>query len=259
MKITALIPARSGSKGISGKNIRLLNHYPLLAYSIAAAKLNARVGRVIVSSDSQEILDIARSYGAEAPFVRSSEAASDTANDYDVLLDAMNSLQKLGEELPDYWVYLRPTTPLRDAGVIDQAIGAFLSNPQATSLRSGHPAPESPFKWFKRNEEGYFYGIDPDDTRPEYYNLPRQAFEPVYIPNGYVDIFKTSFVLKSSSLLGDRIMGFVTPPIEEIDTVEQFNYLEYLTHHEVCPLLDFLVKTYPQNWQVYRSKPWEKE
>ncbi|MDJ0840063.1 MAG: acylneuraminate cytidylyltransferase family protein [Acidobacteriota bacterium] len=239
----AFIPARGGSKGVPGKNIRPLHGYPLMAYSIAAARMSSQIQRVVVSSDCEEICAIARAYGAETPFMRPAAAASDTATDRDVILHAMEWMWEHEGRVPEYWVYLRPTTPLRDARIIDAAVEEIKHKTEATSLRSGHPAPESPFKWFKKNAEGYFVGIDPTETRPEYYNLPRQAFEPVYIPNGYVDIVKASFAMNNTLLQGNHMIGFATPVVEEVDTLEQFSYLEYQIQKEGGPVFEFLKKS----------------
>ncbi len=239
-KVIAFIPARGGSKGVPRKNIISLGGFPLLAYSIAAARMSRHIERVIVSSESPEIMSIARDYGAETPFVRPMAAASDTATDRDVILHAMHWMAANENHVPEYWVYLRPTTPFRDPQVIDTAVEDLFAQPNATSLRSGHPAPESPFKWFKKDEQGYFVGINPNDPRPEYYNLPRQAFEPVYIPNGYVDIVKASYALDSEKLQGDKMIGFASPVVEEVDTMDQFSYLEYQLAQHGGPVLDYL-------------------
>ena len=125
-----------------------------------------------------------------------------------------------------------------------EAIQEIQNHSTATSLRSAHLAPESPCKWFKRDEAGFFIGNCPDDTRPEYYMLPRQLFPPVYNPNGYVDIMKASFALNSESLLGDKMIGFVTPLTYEVDTFEELEMLEYQLEKKGSPLLDSLKSTF---------------
>ena len=191
-KVFAIIPARGGSKGVPKKNIRPLAGYPLIAYSIAAARLCSRIDRVIVSTDSEQIAELSRKYGAEVPFMRSPALAGNLSTDREFVIHALEWFGKNEAAVPDYLVHLRPTTPLRDPTLIDEAIAALMSDPEATSLRSGHEAPESPFKWFMRDEQGYFYGFNPDDPRPGYANLPRQIFPKVYIPDGYVDVLRTS-------------------------------------------------------------------
>ena len=119
----AIIPARLGSKSILDKNIKLLSGHPLMAYSIATAKLSKKIKRVIVSTNSKEYADIAKQYGAEVPFIRPDEYSTDSASDRDFLVHAMNWLDENEGSVPEYWVHLRPTTPLRrDVEVIDVAI-----------------------------------------------------------------------------------------------------------------------------------------
>ena len=112
--IIAIIPARSGSKSVKDKNIALLSGYPLIAYSIVAAKKSELIDRIIISTDSEEYQKIALQYGAEVPFLRPTEYSTDTSTDRDFLIHAMNWLEENERQAPEYWVHLRPTTPLRD-------------------------------------------------------------------------------------------------------------------------------------------------
>ena len=120
--IVALIPARSGSKGVPNKNIRYLGDVPLIAYSIIAALKSTLIDRVIVSTDSEEYADIARNYGAEVPFIRPAEISGDTATDLQLFEHAISWFEKNENLVPQYFVHLRPTTPLRDPRIIDDAI-----------------------------------------------------------------------------------------------------------------------------------------
>ncbi|MBT6052972.1 MAG: acylneuraminate cytidylyltransferase family protein, partial [Candidatus Scalindua sp.] len=122
MEKIAIIPARSGSKGVPRKNIYFLGGHPLIAYTIAAAVLSSYIERVIVSTDSEEIAGIARDYGAEVPFLRPLEFARDHSSDREYLLHTMQWFQDSEGHVPEYWVHLRPTTPLREVGIVDQAI-----------------------------------------------------------------------------------------------------------------------------------------
>jgi len=236
-----LIPARSGSKGVPGKNIAQLKGHPLIAYSIAAAKL-AGVERVLISTDSKEYAEIARYYGAEVPFLRPAELSTDRSTDYEFMRHAMEWIRDNEGIEPEYWLHIRPTTPLRDPIILKQAIKAIKNHPQATSLRSGHEAPESPFKWLMKNEKGYFMGLC-EDLTPEKVNLPRQSFPPVYVPNGYVDIVRISHVLKNTTLHGDKMLVFETPPVAEIDTKEDFEYVDYKMKNISSPLTEYLSRT----------------
>lgn len=244
--ITGIIPARGGSKGVPGKNIRPLAGYPLIAYSIAAGMMSLRIDRVVVSTDSEEIAEISRRYGAEVPFMRPAEFASDHSRDREFVTHALEWFQVNEGSVPEFLAHLRPTTPLRDPALIDNAVDAIVSNPEATSLRSGHEAPDSPFKWFMLNEQGYFYGFNPDNPRTGYSNLPRQLFPKVYIPDGYVDVLRTSFVLGADDIHGTRIMGYILPVCIEVDAPEDFDFLQYSIEKKGSPLLEFLRSRYPK-------------
>jgi len=233
--IIAIIPARLGSKSIPDKNIKLLSGHPLIAYSIAAAVLSKKIDRVIVSTNSQEYADIAKQYGAEVPFIRPDEYSTDTATDKDFLSHAMAWFNENEKYTPEYWVHLRPTTPLRNIKVIDSAITEIVQDKKSTSLRSGHKAPESPLKWFVKDKK-YFRGL----VGGEDYNLPKEVFEQVYIPDGYVDIVKASFVLSGKEVHGDMMIGFESPVCTEVDSIEEFDYIQYQMDKSGSELLNYL-------------------
>jgi len=228
------------------KNIKLLGGYPLIAFTIVAAKLCSEIKRVIVSTDSDEIAETARTYGAEVPFMRPPELAQDNSPDIDFIGHALNWFQSHEASQPDFLVLLRPTTPLRDPVLIDSAILTIRSSIEATSLRSVHQLPEPPQKMMGI-QDGFLVGLFPHDPRPEYYDLPRQAFPPAYNPNGYVDITRPDFVRKSNTLHGPRILAFVTPFAAEVDSPEEFEYLEYLIEKKGHPLHEYLKANFPAN------------
>jgi CMP-N,N'-diacetyllegionaminic acid synthase len=244
--VYAAIPARGGSKGVPKKNITLLAGFPLIAYSIAAGFMSRLIERVIVSTDSPEIAQVSRKYGAEVPFLRPAELAGDTSRDRDWVLHLLNWLQEAEGRVPDYLVHLRPTTPLRDPAIIDDAIGAIVADPTATSLRSAHEAPETPFKWFTRNDQGYFQTFAHADAPPGFANWPRQMLPKVFIPDGYVDVLKTSYVLAAEEIHGGRMVGYITPACSEVDTLEDFDYLAFQVNRIPCKALDFLRAHYPE-------------
>ena len=233
--VIAIIPARSGSKSLIDKNIRFLSGHPLIAFSIAAAKLSKKIDRVIVSTNSKEYANIAISYGADVPFIRPNKYSTDTSTDKDLLVHAMSWLEKYENNVPEYWAHLRPTTPLRNPVLIDKAINEIEQDNNATSLRSGHKAPESPLKWFFKNNR-YFSGF----TIGEDYNLPKEAFDQVYIPNGLVDVVKSSFVMNHHEIHGNRMIGFESPVCTEVDSLEEFDYIQYELDKNGSELLDYL-------------------
>lgn len=213
MNTIAVIPARGGSKGVPKKNIKELAGYPLLWYSIKTAM--QAFGRVYVSTENAEIKEVALRNGAQI-IDRPKEFASDTATDYDWLRHAFNTVDC------DNIAILRPTTPLRCVSTIIDGISRF-EKYECTSMRSAHECPESPLKWFSLF--GNHWLVNPNADKP------RQSFLPMYIPNGYIDITKRSTIEKGSAY-GNDILSFITEPVTEIDTQEEFDYLEYLIRRQ---------------------------
>lgn len=238
MKVLALIPARGGSKGVPKKNIKLLENFPLISYTIAAANLSKKIDKVVVTTDSKEIADIALSFNAEVPFIRPSNLASDLATDIDFVIHSLDWLEANENYIPDLVVLLRPTTPLREVNYIDDAIELLINNEIATSLRSSHIVSESPFKWFVI-KDGFYTPIC-DKYSLEDTGKPRQFFPDVYIPNGYVDIIKTNFIKTHNSLYGNHILGYTTPTGHEIDTLDDFEYIEFQISKNSTDLLKYL-------------------
>lgn len=242
--IVGIIPARGGSKTVPGKNIKLLGGYPLIAYSIIASKLSSKIQRTIVSTDSQEFADIALSYGAEVPFLRPSELATDASPDIEFIRHALEWFQSNEGYYPEYLVHLRPTTPLRDPDLIDAAIDKIVQHREATALRSVHQTADSAYK-FLGIKDGFLTGLFPDDPRPEYYNLPRQMFPPTYYPNGYVDIIKSQTVRNLGSLHGPKILPFITPDVGELDRPEDFDFIEFVLGKQRNPVYEYLKENFP--------------
>jgi CMP-N,N'-diacetyllegionaminic acid synthase len=238
MNILALIPARGGSKGVPKKNIKLLGGFPLISYTIAAAKLSNKIDKVVVSTDSPEIRDISLKFGADVPFLRPSELSGDKAADIDYVLHALNYLKENENYIPDLIVLLRPTTPLREIKYIDEAIEKLLQNDEATSLRSSHTVAESPFKWLLLQDD--FYTPICGNYTLEDTNKPRQTFPEVYVPNGYVDILRPDSIREHGSIYATKILGYITETAYEVDTMEEFEYIEYLVSKKSTSLLEYL-------------------
>jgi len=225
--IAAVIPARAGSKGVPNKNIKLLAGNPLLAYSIAAARSTKSVDRVIVSTDSEYYADIARKYGAEVPFLRPSEISGDNNTDFEWIKHMLDWMRKEDETLPNYLVHLRPTTPLRAPIYIEKAIQCLKKDKEATALRSVHEMSESAYKTVEV-DQNYLKCICSGSFDLDAANMPRQTFPKTYITNGYVDIYRSFYILDNEKLLGDKVIPYITPCAFEIDTLEDFDYLEFL-------------------------------
>jgi len=224
--IVALIPARSESKGVPNKNIKLLGGVPLIAYSIKAALKSNLIDRVIVSTDSEDYAKIAREFGAEVPFLRPSEISGDSATDLEFFKDAINWFQDNEGEVPDYFVHLRPTTPFRDPKVIDAALEIFLGS-DFSALRSAHKMSESSYKTFEI-EDNKLKSLCVGRFDIEGSNVARQAYPQTYDANGYVDVIRSKMVTQNGLIHGDRVKAYVTDVSHEVDEISDFEFLEYL-------------------------------
>ncbi len=222
-EIWAVIPARSGSKGVKNKNITILGGKPLLVHSIEIALKSNLISRVILDTDSIAYQNIGKKAGAETPFLRPSEISGDNATDHDLF---KNLYDFFYDKSPDIWVHLRPTTPMRELGIVENGINLFLEDNLSSSLRSVHECSESPFKWFLKDKNNYAVPIV-NNLQLRDTNNPRQKLPKVYIPNGYIDLIKTDQI-SLNSLHGERIKLYETPVSHEIDTLADLEFLEYL-------------------------------
>jgi N-acylneuraminate cytidylyltransferase len=225
-RVIALIPARSGSKGVPDKNVRTLLDRPLIQYTIAACLRSRLIDRVIVSTDSEHYAAVARGLGAEAPFLRPAEISGDSSTDHEFIAHAIAWLDSHGD-CPVFIVHMRPTTPLRDPALIDDAITGFMGHPEATSLRSVHEMSESAYKAFEIGANGWFVRLGTNDSALDSANNARQKFPKTYAANGYVDVLRSDFVRQSGSIHGNRVLPFITPPVVEVDSPEDFDLLEF--------------------------------
>ena len=219
-EVLALIPARGGSKSVPRKNLLEVAGKPLIAYSIAHALACPHITRTIVSTDDDEIADVARTFGAEVPFRRPAEAASDSATDLMVFRHALSFLQEQGYA-PDLVVHLRPTGPVRRIDLIELAIDTMLHHPDADSLRAVGLAEQTPYKMWKI-EGAYLQQALPLPGFPESHSMPRQKLPAVYWQNGYVDIVRPRTVLELDSMVGRVVLPFVVEgKFHELDYPEQ--------------------------------------
>ena len=225
-EIVALIPARGGSKSIPGKNIKPLGGMPLLAYSIAAGLQAQLVQRVLVSTDSAEIADVARAWGAEVPFLRPADLAEDSTTDFPVFEHALHWLAENEGYIPDIIVQLRPTSPFRPPGLVDSAIRALLENPEADSVRGVTPSGQNPYKMW-RIEQGLLHPLLQTEW-PEPYNMPRQALPETYWQTGQIEVIRRETILQKKSLTGDVILPCVISPeyAIDLDNLYQWEFAE---------------------------------
>jgi len=232
-EILALIPARGGSKGIPRKNIRLFAGYPLIAWSIAAAKQSELVTRIIVSTDDEEIAEVAREWGAETPFLRPAELAQDKTTDLPVFEHALKWLEDVEGNRPDVIVQLRPTSPIRPHTMLDDAIRILLEHEDADCVRGVVPAAQNPFKMWRFNgERKPLNPLLAVDGIPEPYNAPRQILPPVYWQTGHIDAIRDATITQKKSLTGDVIYPLLIDPkyTVDIDTLPDWAKYEALVY-----------------------------
>lgn len=229
-EILALVPARGGSKGIPGKNIRSFAGFPLIAWSIAAAKGSELVTRVIVSTDDEKIAAVAREYGAEAPFLRPDEISQDKTTDLPVFEHALKWLEDVEGYRPDIVIQLRPTSPIRPRGMVDDAIRILLEHADADCVRGVVPAAQNPFKMWRFNGEGKpLNALLEVDGIPEPYNAPRQILPPVYWQTGHIDAIRVSTITQKKSLTGDVIYPLLIDPVYTVDIDTLPDWAKYET------------------------------
>lgn len=222
----AIIPARGGSKGLPGKNIANLGGKPLIAWTIEAALDATFVTRVVVSTDDREIASVARQYGAEVPFLRPAELATDTARAVDAFIYTVDRLEKQDRLRSDSICVLQPTSPLRSSGDVDAAITLFHEQ-QADSVisvtESAHP-----IAWTRRvGPEGHLLelpelGRDPTDNR--------QAYAPTVQLNGAVVVFDYPFLKAGRTYYSERTFAYVMPANRsvDVDTALDLAFCEFL-------------------------------
>jgi CMP-N,N'-diacetyllegionaminic acid synthase len=227
-RVLALVPARKGSKGLPLKNIRPLNGKPLLAWPIAAAQASRYVDRIVLSTDDAEFAALGRAAGAEAPFLRPAELASDTAPSIAFIEHALDTLEAGGDRF-GYLLLLEPTSPLTEASDVDSALETLAQRRDVadsivgvTALVSTHPA--------------YAVRLSPQGVvrpfaAPDFGSLPRrQDVEPLYCLDGSLYISSVDALRRTRSFCHDRTLPYVTPRYKsfEVDDLVDFICIEAL-------------------------------
>lgn len=247
-EVLALIPARGGSKSIPRKNIKPFLGYPLLAYSIAAGLQAETVTRVVVSTDDEEIAAVARAYGAEVPFLRPAHLAQDATPDLPVFVHALRWLAEREGFRPEVVVQLRPTTPVRPPGMVDEAVRLLLSRPEADSLRGVVPSGQNPYKMWRIAPDGTLRPLLTLEGVAEPYNAPRQSLPPTYWQTGHIDAIRTRTILEKGSMSGQVILPLVLDPAY---TVDLDTPLDWLRAESLVRALGL-----PMVWPGKPKRPW---
>lgn len=234
--ILTIIPARGGSKGVPKKNLRPLAGKPLIAWTIEEAKKAKRTGRVIVSTDSEEIAEIARAYGAEVPFMRPAEISQDLSTDLEFILHALETLKVTEGYEPQAVARFSPTTPLRSAHVMDDAIGLLFAHPEADSVRPVSLLSHHPYKAWRIEGERLIPAFGPEVTgHAQPHNMPRQLFPKFYAHLGASGVAWTRLFREKGTTSGDIVLPLIMDESEafDINTELDFEIAEILMHKKL--------------------------
>lgn len=227
-KVLAIIPARSGSKGIKDKNIISLNGKPLISYTIDAAKKSKYIDDIVLSTDSQRIANVAIKYGAEVPFIRPEELATDRSKTIDVVLHAINYLGNEGRFF-DTLILLQPTSPLRTKEDIDCALEEYVKN-DYKSLASINQVKEHPILIRSINDNGELSSLLNENS-----TVRRQDLSVYYRINGSIYINSIDEINELTSF-NDNIFPFIMDTSHSIDIDDQIDLLNtkyYLEKNKV--------------------------
>ncbi|HET7361704.1 MAG TPA: acylneuraminate cytidylyltransferase family protein [Salinimicrobium sp.] len=223
LKILGLVPARGGSKGIPGKNIKLLGGKPLLQYTVEMAGKSRKLSKLILSSEDEKIIALAKKMGLEVPFVRPENLALDASTSLEVVRYALNFFSEKGENF-DAVCLLQPTTPFRQPNLIDDAITKFQKGDYDSLISVRQVPSEFNPHWIFEEKDGELNLITGEkDVIPRRQELPR-----TYYRDGAIYITKTEVVLEQNSLFGSRI-GFLDTtgsPYVNLDTPEDWKKAE---------------------------------
>jgi N-acylneuraminate cytidylyltransferase len=214
--VVAFIPARQGSKRVPGKNIRLLNGHPMIAYTIVPALESGVFESVIVSTDSEEIAAMAQHYGADVPFLRPPAYAGDTSPDIEWLEHALGELRRRGRAW-DCFSLLRPTSPFRTVDTIRRAWAVFTSQEGVDSLRAVEKCAQHPGKMWVVRGDRMFPLLPFGPAEQPWHSTPYQALPPVYVQNASLEIAWTRVVFERRTIAGDVIVPFRTEGYEGFD------------------------------------------
>ena len=224
-KVLAVIPARGDSKGIPRKNLYPLNGKPLIAYTIEAALKSKLLTRSIISTDSEEIAEVAEKFGGDVPFIRPNVLANDTASSIDVVKHAVKELEKADGVRYNYAVLLQPTTPLRLSGDIDKVIQKLISTQCDTVITMVDVGAYHPARMY-RIENDRLLGIMEESIAMR----RRQDLPPIYIRSGDIYACKRNIIFNRNTMLGNDCRPLVIPSNRavNIDTLEDLLFAEYL-------------------------------
>lgn len=223
-RVVGLIPARMGSKRIPAKNVRRLAGHPLVAYTISAALQSDVFDTVVVSTDSEDIAEIATHYGAEVPVLRPFEMAGDTSPDVDWVTFTLNQLAAGGSHY-DAFSILRPTSPLRQAETIQRAWAEFQSDAAADSLRAIELCTQHPGKMWLLEADRIVPLLDDGGADPPWHSRPYQSLPPIYVQNASLEIAMTRVISETGTIAGRAVRPFLCRGDEGFDLNDPSDWL----------------------------------
>lgn len=211
-RVYAVIPARSGSKGLPDKNILEIDGHPLIAYSISFA-LKLGIDRVLVSTDSEAYRAIALRYGAECPYLRGAGASTDTAREEDIIADLVQNFPRFAVPAPELWVWLKPVNPFRSLVSVHRALKLLLERNDIDSVRI---VSEADARLHRINEAGFLEPYGPG-WDPNISKMLRSKFPKVYHPYN-LEVFRhRGWVEGGRKFMGTRILSIIEPKITGFD------------------------------------------
>ncbi|MEJ6589191.1 MAG: acylneuraminate cytidylyltransferase family protein [Crocinitomicaceae bacterium] len=215
--VLVVIPARSGSKGIPGKNVKKLNGKPLILYTIELAKKMFSNEQIVVNTDDLELAALAKKHGASIPFIRPQELAQDHSSSRDVIVHLLNTLKK-SDSLPKAIMLLQPTSPLKELQHLQESLDLFL-NHNCDMVVSVVESKTNPyFNLFEEDENGYLNKSKPGII------LRRQDMPPAYEFNGAIYIFKSDSILKSEMSEFKKTKKYVMSKESSVDIDDELDW-----------------------------------
>jgi CMP-N,N'-diacetyllegionaminic acid synthase len=204
--VVALIPARSGSERVPGKNVRRLQRHPLIAYAIATARQAGVFDRVLCSTDSTEIADVARRYGAEVPFLRPADYATSTSPDIEWITDLLDRL----DDRYDLFAIVRATNPFRGPDAFRRGLEQLLATPEADSIRAVERVKQHPGKMWVLEGKTMRPLLDQSQLDVAWHAGQYQALPEIYVQNSALEIAWTRVVSQTGTREGRVVAPFLT-------------------------------------------------
>jgi CMP-N-acetylneuraminic acid synthetase len=243
--VLALIPARAGSERVPGKNIRRLARHPLLAYAVATARQAGVFDRVVCSTDSTEIAEVARRYGAEVPFLRPAEYATSTSPDIEWITDTLDRL----DERYDLFAIVRATNPFRGPDAFRRGLEQLLATPEADSIRAVERVKQHPGKMWLVEGKTMRPLLDQSHLDVAWHAGQYQALPEVYVQNSALEIAWTRVVSQTGTREGRVVAPFLTSGYEgfNVDDEEDWERAKALVRSGAgtLPKVERAARPYP--------------